>query len=215
MVEDPRFDFRSNPDEDMGDTMAKADAAAANLQSSIREKRSRNELDADLRVFVAPQEPNTKFLVKAGQMDRIRMSNDLGYRDLNRDLGGGDVWAEFHSGICATRDADVVAWCEGHSGNAEAHQAFHAEQGTDARTCEVDTGLCRDADWEATPAWADMKALQQPTARRAAYIPVSTDVDRLFNRISGAVRGSDRGAGERMQEAVDATRAADAERNAR
>lgn len=201
--------------EDQAESMRKAEAATSGLQAALKRGALANPVDEDLRVFVAPLEPNTKFLVKPGKLDRRTFNNDYGSRDFSRDAGMADgvmdVWAEFHFGVLATRDPEVVAWCEAHSGDDDMHAEYHSGHPIPARQCEVDHGLCRDANWAATPAWADMKSLQHPTSRRNAYIPTSTDVDKIFKNMAAPVehRGD---TGDSYAKAAQAARNADSER---
>ncbi len=201
------------------DSYRSADEAVAALKNAMRTRKIRNELDEDLRIFVSPLEPNTTFLVKPGKMLSFPDPNSpRGKKDMERE---GDVWAEFHSGICATRDDEVIEWCEAHSGDADLHTLYHskmAEDGTkrvSARECGVDVGLCRDIDWPATPGWAELKSLQMPTARRGASLPATMDVDKLFARIPAGVSlgtGADGGVSDTISKAGVAARAADRQR---
>lgn len=210
--------FATTSEELQAEAFRKADAAAAGLADSIRDRRvAKSAFDEDLRIFVAPLEPNTSFMVKPGTMHSINFQNDLGRRDLARDLNGTeDTWAVFTQGVCASRDPDTIAWLEAHCGDEEAHETYHREINplVQARNCEATYGLCRDATWDGTSAWADMKALQQPTSRRNAHIPMSTNVDHLFKHAGGAAVVAEAGSEvSRIDNVVRSARNADKDRS--
>lgn len=189
-----------------------ADEGAAGLQRAVKEHRliadELDEIDGPLRAFVAPKEPNTRFLVSPGRVVSFRSEQSpTGKRDMDRE---GDVWAVFTSSICATRDPEVIGWCEAHAGDEELHQEWHHERGTRARDCGVDVGLCRDADWEATGEWAELKVLQTATSRRPQQLPSNYNVDRLFKHLTPGRTGT--GESETVNNAVEASRNADRER---
>ena len=188
-------DFREMEDASNESSYSAADDAAEGLKAAIKKGRIRNELEEDMRVFVAPLEPNTRFLVHAGRVIWFRdPSSPTGKKDYERE---GDAWAEFHSGICASDDEVVIEWCRAHAGDAELHKMYHDEQialwqeagdknlakPPTARDCGVDVGLCREIGDESVPAWAEMKVLQHPTSRRSAYLPANMDLDAMFRRL--------------------------------
>jgi len=103
------------------------------------------------RVFVAPIEKNTKYLVKAGTMVRFRDPNSpTGMRDAARE---GDIWAQFSNGVLVTDIPEVIAWCLGNK------------------------DICRPADDPRTAAWAQLKERQVPTAERESQLDPGFDVE--------------------------------------
>lgn len=103
------------------------------------------------RVFIAPIEKNTKFLVKAGTMVRFRDPNSpTGMRDAARE---GDIWAQFSNGVIVSDVPEVIEWCLAHP------------------------EICRPADDPRAAAWAQLKERQQPTAEREAQLDPAFDVD--------------------------------------
>ena len=132
-----------------------------------------------IRMFVSPQEPNSKFLVVGGTMRRFPDPNSpTGFREYGRD---GDVWAVFRSGICATRDPVVIEWCEAHAGNPNLHVQYHEVRKDSAHECSTPIGLCRDSSLPGIQTWSELKASQIPTASRPAVVSQSIDIDSFLN----------------------------------
>jgi len=176
-------------------------AKAVEGLKAVKEKGVKLDPIPGLRVFISPQHPNTSFLVKGGTVVSFRDPNSpTGKRDVSRD---GDIWAEFHNGVLATDDPEVIAWCEAHGPYADAHVAYHKEKGTDPRRCQVRVGLCCDASNPMAEAWAEFKAAQVPLANREATMPPGIDVDKILT--GGQLSGHTGGAGEALVRSAKAT----------
>lgn len=230
-ITDEHPNFQTDEGEGWEARSASGDEAANALRAAVRAGHFRNELDADLRIFTAPNDKETKFLIFGGEVIWFRDTNaPLGRKDVDRGEKeiptssgeyvhiDGDVWAEFHGGICATRDPLVIEWLEAHSGDQDRHEEYFEKYapyfkalGINSRTDPVEVGLCRDCDNPATPMWAELKGLTVPTSRRSAQLPVSMDLDKMFNRLDTFVGDTDEG--ERVKRAVKNARAADESRN--
>ena len=110
------------------------------------------------RAFVNPVSPNTRYLVRAGEVVHLRDQNSAtGFRDVSRenptDPAKSDKWAVFTNGVLVTDDADVIAWCEAHPEK------------------------CRDANREGTEFWYNVKKAQIPLATRDPSLDQGIDVD--------------------------------------
>jgi len=174
--------------------------AAEGMKAARKEGRVPDPIPG-LRVFISPQHPNTSFLIKAGTVISFRDPNSpTGKRDTARE---GDIWAEFHSGVLATDDPEVIAWCEAHGPYADLHVAYHKEKGTDLRQCQAQVGLCCDASNPMAEAWAEFKSAQIPLANREATMPPGIDVDKILT--GGTLTEHTGGEGERLVRAAKAT----------
>lgn len=157
------------------------------LRAAARAGRVTVEVDPDApRQFMAPTEPNSKFLVSHGSINYAPYQQTvLGMQPLlSRN---DDVWAEFNSGVCATTDPLVIAFLLGHSGDKEAHADYHKERGSDARACSVPVALCREAG-PGVDDWYKMRLAQIPLAGRNAGLDGGIDVDAYFNGVQAKVR---------------------------
>lgn len=187
--------------------MAARDAVTAKAAVGIKVAQKAGHVPdpiPGLRVFISPQHPNTSFLVKGGTLVTFRDPNSpTGKRDVSRDGDGGDIWAEFHNGVLATDDPEVIAWCEAHGPYADLHVAYHKEKGTDPRRCQVRVGLCCDASNPMAEAWAEFKSAQVPLANREATMPPGIDVDKILT--GGQLTGHTGGQGEALVRSAKAT----------
>lgn len=166
------------------------------------------------RQFLSPQHPNSKWLVVHGEVRKAPASQSgvLGVEPaLERR---GDVWAVFASGICSAgpEDTEVLDWLLAHSGDPDAHQAYHVQRKENARNCGAPIGLCRESGPDIA-VWAELKAGQIPTARRAASISPEIDVDAYMNR-SAPQSKLNTGTGARMAASAEANENAARERAA-
>ena len=164
----------------------------------------RDAPEGGLRVFIAPQEPNTSFLVRVGKVISFRdPGSPTGKRDTARE---GDVKASFHGGILATSDPIVIAWCEAHGPDEDLHKAYHKDRGETARSCRAGHGICCDATDPQAEVWAEFKAAQIPTAGRDATMPPGVDIDGVLQ--GRQIKGRTGGEGSRLIDAARATQAA-------
>ena len=174
--------------------------AAAGMKTARKEGRVPDPIPG-LRVFISPQHPNTSFLIKAGVVMSFRDPNSpTGKRDTARD---GDIFAEFHNGVLATDDPEVISWCEAHGPYEDLHVTYHREKETDPRRCQARVGLCCDASNPMAEAWAEFKAAQVPLANREATMPPGIDVDKILT--GGTLSGHTGGEGEKLVRAAKAT----------
>lgn len=105
----------------------------------------------EYRAFVNPTHPNTKYLVKHGELVQLRDQNSAtGMRDTQRI---GDIWAEFTGGVCVTNVKAVIEWAE-------------------ARPT-----ICRDANVEGTEFWYNVKRAQMSLANQDPSLDAGIDVD--------------------------------------
>lgn len=124
-----------------------------------------------VRVFVSPREPNTKFLVERGP--------DLPYG--TNEMMRADINAEFHAGICRTRDPKAIKWLEAHAAlvSEGEHAAYHLERGEDPEPCR-DRGVCMDAAADQVALWADQEGRKLDLANREAQLPSDYDVEAVM-----------------------------------
>jgi hypothetical protein len=169
-----------------------------------------DEEDApQFRMFLSPQNPTGKYLVRAGSIRKASNQNaPLGMEALmGRD---GDVWVKFTSGVVAVDlddpDADtILAWLEAHSGDPDAHRDYHRNtEGvvSDPRQCTAPIGLCHESG-PGVDAWAELKAGQIPTSRRAANISPDLDVDAFLRGDHLQGKSLRTGEGARMSQAAE------------
>ena len=174
--------------------------AAEGIKAARKEGRVPDPIPG-LRVFICPQHPNTSFLIKAGVVLSFKDPNSpTGRRDTARE---GDIFADFHNGVLATDDPEVIAWCEAHGPYEDAHVVYHREKGTNPRQCQARVGLCCDASNEMAEAWAEFKSAQIPLANREATMPPGIDVDKILT--GGQLTGHTGGEGEALVRAAKAT----------
>lgn len=186
------------------ETRAVQEKAAAGMQGATASDQGPTP-EGGLRVFIAPQEPNSAFLVRVGKLISFRDPNSpTGKRDVSRE---GDVKASFHGGILATRDPIVIAWCEAHGPDEDLHKAYHKERGENVRACRAGHGLCADASDPQAEVWAEFKAAQIPTAGRDATMPPGVDIDGVLR--GRQIKGRTGGEGSRLMDAARATQKAD------
>jgi hypothetical protein len=188
---------------------ATEEAVVAGMKAATKAGKKLPPLESTVRVFICPQEPNTRYLVKAGTVVSFRDPNSpTGKRDAQRE---GDIWAEFIEGVLATDDPEVIAWCEAHSVDEALHQVYHRERGQNIRNCPIKPGLCCDATHPMAEIWADMKSAQMPLANREATMPPGTEVDKLLT--GGIPAHQAGGAGDKLVTSAKAR--AKAEKQAR
>lgn len=185
--------------------------AGAEAAAGLAGKQLVSDRDPELRTFVCPTKPNTKFLVQAGKpvIFAPRQDTPLGMEVHGRR--DGDVFVQFHSQIVTTKNPVILAWLEAHAGNPDLHEDYHRDKGEEARKCSVPVGLCRE--WgPGVDAWAEFKMAQTDTSRRNHAIEPSLDIDRLLFESSGAARAVDNGVGAQARQAVEANEAAASQR---
>lgn len=151
--------------------------AAERLRSAALEGRVEREPNG-MRSFVCPTQPNTRFLVRAGDVESAPYQQAaLGLRPaLSRQ---GDIWLKFVSGVCSTDDPIQIEWLEAHTGDPEAHRAYHEAKGQNARTCGAPIGLCREQG-PGVDDWYKLKLSQIDTASEKHGIPPEVDIDAIF-----------------------------------
>lgn len=182
---------------------AKAEKAAAGIAQAAASGQ-RIPPESTLRIFLSPQHPKTKFLVKTGELKSFPDQNSpTGRRETHRE---GDVFAQFDGGVLATDNPDVIEWCEAHGPSEELHIAYHQTRGDKARGCRAGQGVCCDSQDENAGAWCEMKAAQIPIASREATMSPSMNIDNILSGKSGGDRIG--GEGERLVDAAKATRIA-------
>jgi len=148
-----------------------AEAAKANLaeeedliqtaQETLRKvkvKAPSKALQSQYRAFVNPVSPNTRYLVRGGEVIHLRDQNSAtGFRDVSRETPGSpeksDKWAVFTNGVLVTNDTEVIAWCE------------------------ENDDICRDANAPGTEFWFNVKQAQIPLATREPSLDQGIDVD--------------------------------------
>ncbi len=147
-----------------------AASAADALKKAISEGKVVESGPTGNRVFVAPKERNTAFLVNATNR-KLRQIPDqnspTGLRDMARLEE--DIFLRFQEAICIiTPDepgaAEKIAWAESHP------------------------SICRDAADPLTEAWVLLMEGQVPTSRRDPTIPTGLDVDKLLSGDPRAAR---------------------------
>lgn len=132
---------------------AEEEDLAERAQEELRKVRQKKGTAAlkKYRAFVNPTKPNTSFLVKPGELVRLRDQNSpTGYRDTMRE---GDVRAVFTSGVLVTNDPVIIAWCE------------------------ANPDKCRDANLAGTEFWFNVRQAQIPLANRDPSLDQGIDVD--------------------------------------
>lgn len=129
----------------------------------------------DTFVFVAPAQPNTRFLVQRGE------EVAPGENELKRL----DLFAEFHSGICVTKEPLVLAWLAAHEAliEEELHADYHLDMGSDPDLCSH-RGVCMNAENERVAFWADQTGRKLNMSNRPAQLEGEYDVEK-------AMRGED------------------------
>lgn len=161
-----------------------------------------------LRAFIAPNELNSTFLVRAGEPYRPPSMSGFGGAGLIPLMGReGDLTIRFTGGICVTDDPELIEWCEAHGPDSDLHRRYHEERDQDPRGCGVGSGLCRDASDPMTEIWAEFRAQQIPNARRDATISPGIDIDKALTRGMRGITAA--GEGKRLQESVEAATAAE------
>lgn len=156
------------------------------------------------RTWMAPTYPNARFLIRPGTIQKVpyQLGAPMGIASMSgRD---GDVWAKFVNGVLSTDDPEINAWCEAHSGDPDAHVAYHNEGSKTGdcvklSSCKTPYGLCRE-DGPNIDTWAELKMGQTPTSRRPAIISPEINVDALMGMNPESVSALRTGAGARMRE---------------
>lgn len=192
---------------DAKDTVSKGQDAAAMLRDMARAKAIEpiKAEDDGYHSYLSPVHPNTRFLARAGTVVLAPYTGQsLGLQPaVRRD---NDVWVEFHSGVCSTKEPQELEWLEAHSGYPDAHVAYHQKYGQDPRDCEVPIGLCREMG-PGIDVWAELKAGQEPTATRPATISKDIDVDAFMRGdYSRGNRSLQSGVGRAMEDAAQNNR---------
>lgn len=121
------------------------------LGAAEEEEKEQTEAASKIRTFVSPLHPNTRFLVRAGEVQQVRDPNSpTGMRDMLRQ---GDKWAVFSSGILQTDDPEIIAWAESHP------------------------EICRDVNDRLTPLWVQLEEARTPKAWRDATLDPTVSLD--------------------------------------
>jgi hypothetical protein len=131
---------------------------AQNSLQKAKVKSPSKALQSRFHAFVNPTEPTTRYLVRKGEVVRLRDQNSAtGFRDTSRETPGepekSDKWAVFRGGILVTDDPEIIAWCQEH-----------------------DT-ICRDANAPGTEFWFNVKRAQIPLANQDPSLDQGIDVD--------------------------------------
>lgn len=139
--------------------------------TATKEKKETKAKRPDTFVFVAPTQPNTKFLVRRGE------EVAPGENELNRQ----DISAEFNSGICVTKDPEVLTWLVAHEAlvKEEVHADYHLDTGTDPDLCPH-RGVCMNAENESVAFWADQMGRTQNLSNRPAQLDSGYDVEKAL-----------------------------------
>lgn len=121
-------------------------------------KMSDKEVLQKYRAFVSPTKPNTRILVRKGDVVRRPDQNSpSGFRDVSREdpehPEKSDLWANFVQGVLVTDNPEIIAWCEAHP------------------------ETCRDANLESTEFWYSVKRAQLTLANQDPSLPAGIDVD--------------------------------------
>ena len=167
------------------------------------------------RQFIAPQYPNSKYLVRAGTLiSAPYQQTTLGLQpSINRNGGEGDLWVKFASGVCATNDPEVIEWLEAHAGHPDTHLAYHKAHKQEARNCGAPIGLCHESG-PGVDDWATLKLAQIPTANRPASIPPEVDLDAFLRGDHvNKVLPAGAGIGAKMAQTADSNADAEVRRN--
>lgn len=167
-------------------TAREAAAAGKSLMQRARESGTMEELrhEADLRQFVSPHQPNSKYLAIVGKARAVPLSVNSNGIEILIDRQG-DKWAEFASGVLTTDDPDVIEWCEAHTGDPKAHDAYHRAHGMrNPRDCGAPVGLCMP-EGPNVGVWAKLKELTISTANHDVQIPPEIDIDALVRSGAG------------------------------
>lgn len=154
------------------------------------------------RVFVSPQEPNTKFLVWRGPAPKP------GENELMRE----EAYAAFTAGICTTTDERTILWLEAHEALVpeEVHEQYHLGRDELPELC-ANRGICMDAENERVGFWADQVGRKLNLANRDAQLEKGYDVeaalrgenplvnvasgDSILSRAQAAIGAADKAAG--------------------
>lgn len=194
-------------------------ATIAKTGDNAADRLKTKELEADPnapRMFLCPQYPTGKFLVAPG---KVRVAQNpgghLGMEPTMERLG--DIWVKFTSGVYALAHDnpyydETLAWLEAHSGDPDLHTFYHTARNTNPRNCSVPIGLCQESG-PGVGDWAEMKAGQMATSRRAASISPELDVDGYFLR-GRVAKHMTSGEGQRMADTALANSNAAAQRAA-
>lgn len=202
-----------NPDDALA--AIKAMTTGADAAERLKDKAKAGQVErfqTEERSFLSPHHPNGKFLVKVGDVEYAPFqSQSLGMKPAV--VRHGDIMIRFSSGVVTTADPEILAWLEAHSGDAEAHFAYHTDLGQKPQDCTVPIGLCRESG-PGIDVWAELKMGQVPTASRPATISPEIDIDAFMNGQYSTrnSRSLTRGDGARMADAVENAANATADR---
>lgn len=140
--------------------------------------------DGDLKQFVSPHQPNSKYLAVIGKPRAVPLSVNSNGIEILIDRQG-DKWAQFFSGILTTDDPDIIEWATAHTGDTQAHDAYHRAHGMrNPRECGAPVGLCMP-EGPGVGAWAKLKELTISTATHDVQIPPEIDIDALVRQAGG------------------------------
>lgn len=193
------------------DTSIKAAEAMSRLQEKARSGDIIRDPNAP-RMFVSPTHQNDTFLIRPGK--NIMAPMQPGMLGLQPIIGReGDIWAEFHSGVCIANGPELLDWLLAHTGDPEAHREYHEDNGQDPRTCSAPVGLCQEQG-PGIDDWYKMKLAQIPLAHRAASLDPEIDVDFYIQAAKGSMtrKRSQAKMGEGISSVIEAAENAAAER---
>ncbi len=136
-------------------------ATQALAQAKAEGKVKIEAINPRYRVFVAPVERNTRFLINPAERTFFSITDPNvpgGKRNLSTDH---DIWIEFHDGIAdidtATPEGKrILEWAQAHP------------------------ELCRDIADPLTEPWAMLKFGQCPTSRSDETVAKGLDIDKLL-----------------------------------
>lgn len=185
----------------------KSTSAAESFRQLAAEGRvAPAEHGREMRYFISPHYPNSKWLAVVGTVIYATAptgSIQVQAPAVRRD---GDVWVRFTSGVCATDNEATIEWLVAHSGDPEAHVAFHRAHNSDPRACGAPIGLCREQG-QATQDWYEMKQAQIPLATRPVALNPDINVDQYIS-----VGGSSAKTNSGVDRIIENSQAAERER---
>ena len=195
--------------EDMNDQMEAMQIGARAAETAARSTPVETDSNAP-RQFLAPQQPNSKFLVRRGK-PRVNslVNTSSGIENLSERVG--DVWVRFQSGIFSLFAGDEdyqikLDWLVGHSGDPEVHRIYHETVGENASSCSVPYGLCREGTEDGIEDWVEMKSGQIDTMYQDHTVRREMDVDAYFARGRDNARHLTSGLGAELAAAIEANR---------
>mgnify|MGYP001575772101 CR=1 FL=1 len=215
-------EFRSLQDAmDQRAVLEQGDRAVQALREAAKAGRIERVVEENpARMFLSPTHPNAEWLIQIGKLIIAPFQSAvLGLPPAisrDGDPNTPDVFVVFNSGVCTVLPDDEhgalrIAWLEAHSGEPAVHADYHTGKGERPRDCAAPIGLCHEQG-PGVDVWAQLKAGQVPTARRAATTPPEIDIDAFLRGDHLAPQPLKTGEGARMAEAAEADKNAARER---